>query len=221
MVALSTFNNLPEHRKLEIIQAALREFCLFDYHNASLSRIVQNLNLAKGSFYRYFENKRSLYFFLLHHCSEVRLEHDKKNALLKNDLFENILEHFRTKILFDKEFPLESAFIYTVLREANNDEIGDIFFISRNEILKHIHPLVLACKERSVLRNDISSEAISFSIMNSMHSILDFISLKYTVDHKKNIQEGKPLYPLSIEEMMKEATAFVDLLKNGIQIQLP
>jgi AcrR family transcriptional regulator len=219
MVALSTFTNLPEDRQHSIIQVALKEFCIFDYHNASLSRIISELNLAKGSFYRYFENKSSLYLYLLNYCSQQRLIHDKHHARVQEDFFDTILEHFRTKILFDKAFPLESAFIYNVLHEPNNEEIGDIFFIARNEILKYIQPLVKQMMQNGVIRNDLNVEVLSFSIMNSMHSILDYISVKYSIDHRKNILEGKSLYPLSIEEMMMEANMFVSILKNGINTQ--
>jgi TetR/AcrR family transcriptional regulator len=77
MVALKTFNNLTLKRREEIITACLEEFPLHEYETASLSNIVNMLGLAKGSFYRYFENKQSLYFFLLDDCTAARLRHDQ------------------------------------------------------------------------------------------------------------------------------------------------
>ena len=53
--------NLTEERKKEIIDTCLREFALHDYNEVSLSKIIAELGLAKGSFYRYFETKRDLY----------------------------------------------------------------------------------------------------------------------------------------------------------------
>ncbi len=39
---------------------------------ASLSRIVKNLSVAKGSFYRYFENKLDLYKYLIDYATKVK-----------------------------------------------------------------------------------------------------------------------------------------------------
>src|ERR1044071_1961490 len=118
MVALKTFKNLSEERQLEIIEVCLREFAVNGYTNASLGNIIAELEIAKGSFYRYFESKRSLYLFLLDHCAEIRLKHDA--SIVKkpsSDFFERMLQHFKGKIKFDKHHPLESAFLHTVLDE--------------------------------------------------------------------------------------------------------
>jgi len=57
----TTFGNLSPGKKAEIIIACLEEFILTYYKNASVSRIVHNLGIAKGSFYRYFESKKEVY----------------------------------------------------------------------------------------------------------------------------------------------------------------
>lgn len=49
---LKTFENLPPERKKEIINAGLEEFSLHDFRSASLSKIIEKLGIAKGSFYR-------------------------------------------------------------------------------------------------------------------------------------------------------------------------
>lgn len=219
MVALKTFDNLEQARKEEIIRVCLKEFAVQDYRNASLSSIIEELQLAKGSFYRYFDSKQSLYFYLLEYCSAKRLAHDRVHIQEEaEDFFEMVLQHFYTKILFDKQHPLESAFIYNVLHEKNHEDIGDIFSISRGKILKYITPRVKEMVKQKVLRKDIPAETISFMVMQTLHSIIDHISIKYSIDHRKNIKAGKPLYSLSEKEMMKEAKDFVSILRNGILI---
>ena len=64
MVALKTFKNLPPERQEEIILVSLEEFALHEYETASLSAIISKLDLAKGSFYRYFENKHRLLIYI-------------------------------------------------------------------------------------------------------------------------------------------------------------
>ena len=99
MVALKTFINLPDERKEEIIQASLTEFAINDYQSASLSNIIKVLGLAKGSFYRYFENKQSLYYYLLDYCVQKRVEND--NTVITTppeDFFDLILLHLKAKL---------------------------------------------------------------------------------------------------------------------------
>lgn len=60
-----TFFNLPEEKRAKIIDLALDEFAANAYDTASISRIVVQAGIAKGSFYQYFENKEDLYHYLL------------------------------------------------------------------------------------------------------------------------------------------------------------
>ena len=61
-----TFFNLPEEKRRLIIDLAINEFADHSYKEASISRIVKNAGIAKGSFYQYFDDKKDLYLFLIH-----------------------------------------------------------------------------------------------------------------------------------------------------------
>ncbi len=60
-----TFFNLPAEKRDPFIEIAIEEFAHNDYQTASISRIVAQAGIAKGSFYQYFENKEDLYTYLL------------------------------------------------------------------------------------------------------------------------------------------------------------
>ena len=217
MVALKTFNNLAVERQQIIIEVALEEFALNEYESASLSNIIAKLNLAKGSFYRYFENKQSLYFFLLEHCTESRLKND--DAFIRNethDIFELMIQHFVAKIHFDKKYPLHSAFLYNVMQEKNNDELGNIQLISKLKVLEIIKQLVVTSTKNRTVRNDIDKDAISFVILQTQTVITDYIAVKYKVDYRHNIRNKKPLYDIPDKEVIKISKYFIEILKNGI-----
>ncbi len=217
MVALKTFTNLPTARQEEIIAASLEEFALHEYETASLSNIVAKLGLAKGSFYRYFESKKSLYLFLLNHCINVRLEHD--SGLInkeETDFFELMVQHFAAKISYDKRYPLHSAFLYNVMNEKNNDELGNIQLESRKKVLEVIKKMVTGWVDGGMLRTDVDADSMSFLVLNTQISVFDYLTLKYGIDIRKNIREKKLLYELPESELIKTSRLFVDLLKNGI-----
>lgn len=217
MVALKTFKNLSTDRQEEIIAVCLEEFALHEYQTASLSTIVTKLKLAKGSFYRYFENKQTLYFFLLDHCTEVRLRNDKSFINKKTtDVFELMLQHFEAKILFDKLFPLESAFLQNVLEERNNNELGNIKLKSKSRILTIIKDLVKSQVGNGKLRQDIDIDIISFLILQAQISIVDFIAIKKNADFRENIKSEKKIHTISDKKMLEISKQFIAVLKNGI-----
>ena len=112
---LQTFLNLSEERQKEILDVAFEEFALHEYKVASISNIVKKLNIAKGSIYRYFDNKKDLYFYLIQVASEMRFsEIDDLFADPNHDLFESITENFFRKVLFDLQNPLISGFLYAI-----------------------------------------------------------------------------------------------------------
>lgn len=219
MVALKTFQNLPAERQQEIVDASLREFAVKGYEMASLSDIIAALGLAKGSFYRYFDSKRSLYLFLIDHCAALRLTHDAKLIPQPSeDFFELMLQHFKGKVKFDTHHPLESAFLHTVLDERNNDEISDMQFRSKAKILGVIKPVVQKQVKQKKLRKDLDIDAMSWIALQMNLSILDYLSHQHQVDFRRNIREGKPLYGIAEKEMVKAAKTFLEIYKNGVSL---
>lgn len=60
-----TFFNLPADKRQRIVDLALEEFANHPYGQASISRVVEQAGIAKGSFYQYFEDKFDLYSWLI------------------------------------------------------------------------------------------------------------------------------------------------------------
>jgi len=69
-----TFKNLPEEKRQLIEKVAIREFGTFGYDKASVNRIVDNCQIAKGSFYQYFDDKKDLFLYLIARVNEKKLE---------------------------------------------------------------------------------------------------------------------------------------------------
>ena len=170
---LQTFRNLDKKRQKEIRQIAYKEFALNDYKNASVSNIVKKLGLAKGSFYRYFENKLDLYSYLLEHATLLRMTTIKE--LVENqkaDFFSILIENFKNKIEFDLEHPLKSIFTYRVLLETHNPEIQHVIKNLKQSIFKYVELLLENFKQARLVRNDIDIQLIRvryviISIFNS------------------------------------------------------
>ncbi|NEP20469.1 MAG: TetR/AcrR family transcriptional regulator, partial [Leptolyngbya sp. SIO4C1] len=70
-----TFFNLPEKKRQNITELAIAEFASADFENASISNIVKQAKIAKGSFYQYFEDKKDLYLYLVDTASQQRMDY--------------------------------------------------------------------------------------------------------------------------------------------------
>lgn len=218
MVALRTFANLTEKRQQEIIRICLSEFAINDYQSASLTSIIKSLSLAKGSFYRYFENKQSLYFYLLDYCIQKRILNDQEViGEPSQDFFESVFQHFKAKLSFDKNQPLCSAFLHNALLEKNSDELGNIQFIRKQKALDILMKLVTQFSENGQLRSDIDKQIIAWSILSTQLSIVDFIEHKYQLDFRQNIRAHRRLYDLPEEELLRMAKEFIDIQRHGIK----
>ena len=55
-----TFLKLSEDKKSKIIKAAKKEFKRVPIEQASIKNIVEDAEIARGSFYQYFESKEDL-----------------------------------------------------------------------------------------------------------------------------------------------------------------
>ena len=134
-----TFFNLPEDKRKTILSNAIDEFSANPYHTASISKIVRQSEIAKGSFYQYFDDKRDLYHYL------IQISLADKNKLAEqlpppdtsSDLFGYLRWQFFLAIQFEYLRPKNSQILYRAFIEerihAHNNEgleqldISDLF----------------------------------------------------------------------------------------------
>ena len=127
-----TFLNLPEDKKQKILEAAKNEFSRVSVTEASINNIVTEANIARGSFYQYFESKEDLLIFMIDKASE-RVK-DKVNEKIKEngDIFETFI-FFYDKIVETCKDSNNKMFYKTVLANLRaNDSI--VFGKAKEEI---------------------------------------------------------------------------------------
>ncbi|QUI24294.1 TetR/AcrR family transcriptional regulator [Vallitalea pronyensis] len=102
-----TFFNLSDDKKNRILSIVIDEFACNDYKNVSISRIVKDASIAKGSFYQYFEDKKDLYQYLIHKISEKKLEYLSRYMAQSDgiDFFEFLKSLLIASIVFSKDNP--------------------------------------------------------------------------------------------------------------------
>lgn len=102
-----TFFALPDEKRSRILDVAIEEFAAKPYDVASISNIVRSSDIAKGSFYQYFNNKQDLYQYLIEYGNIKKLELVKTLPAPDpdSDLFGYFRWLFQSTVYFEIQYP--------------------------------------------------------------------------------------------------------------------
>ena len=209
-----TFFNLPPDKRQNFLEIAIEEFAENDYQNASISRIVARAQIAKGSFYQYFENKEALYCYLL----DLGLQ--QKAQFLKTappdpemDIFAYLRWLVQAGVRFELTNPKLSQIGY---RAAKNDTLPDNFRQqARQGVGAFFAQLVAQGKRQGDIAADVDEDLAAF-IFNIIFTELGTYMLKrLPVDESAVPADGRSRFD------SPEAEAIFDqvlrILESGIR----
>ncbi|MFA6402476.1 MAG: TetR/AcrR family transcriptional regulator [Salinivirgaceae bacterium] len=216
-MALKTFQNLSSDRQEEILMASFEEFALKGYQSASLSEIIKKLGLAKGSFYRYFTNKKELYSYLIEESSKRRLSN--LEVLLNDpdiDFFVLLKQNFLEKVRFDIENPLIGGFLYKIMHEKDTSEVSGLIKNLYGRLIEQTKQILMLEKFKKQL-TVTDPELVAFQIFNTQLWLYDYVAYKFGIDYEQNIRNRKPVLDLPLKELEQIIEMSVDMLRNGIK----
>ena len=124
----STFFNLPEDKKNKILKAANKEFERVPIEQVSIKNIVESAEIARGSFYQYFEDKEDLFQYIM----------SAKMGNMQNKLIE-MIEHENGNII-NIFINMYEYLIKIVKIKKNNKFFKQIF-----ENVKKINKIINLC----------------------------------------------------------------------------
>ena len=215
---LQTFFNLREERQQEIVDASYEEFAINTYKTASVSNIVKKLNIAKGSFYRYFKNKLDLYNYLIEVSYEIRMKQLDELIIDESLTFFDILrENFRDKLKFDLEHPVKSSFMYNVMLEWNTKELEHIVNSVKRRAIDLTEDMIIQYQQAGKLNPDIRPEIAAHLIMQVQLGIYDYLALFKGVNFKENIRRNQHVFNIDEDELLGVARHFADIIKSGLE----
>lgn len=212
-----TFMNLTKERQKEIIDACLREFALHDYNEVSLSKIIAELGLAKGSFYRYFESKRELYEYLIEYARKMNIGLFEKTLQDPgDDILDAWSRFYLQAAMLDNQDPAFGGFGYKVSQERDNVVLGNVAFKSKMRGLEVLKELFVEQQKKGNIRDDLDVDQMIYTLLQVQEGVLDYLALKYKIDFKKNIAKGKALFSIPKDVLERELQGFAKILREGI-----
>lgn len=213
-----TFINLQKAKRDRFLAVALEEFAIHDYDHASITRIVKVLDIAKGSVYQYFENKKELYLYLLEMATQRRLEYVK--PLLRNppaNFYDMFTSLFRQTMQFDIENPLYSRLLVNASNERYSKDLGNAMIEQRKKSMDFMRGML----ERELLmggiRFDLNIDLASYLIAQMNTNIIDFLAIQNNIDGETLLNTKKLKKVISDTDIQSASRQIADFLRMGIK----
>ena len=195
-----TFLKLSKEKQQKIIKSAKKEFARAPIENVSIKNIVQDADIARGSFYQYFESKEDLLIYILKENSE------ELNNKLRNKLKEingNIFELY--VFLYDS---MIEEFI-----DNSDQELFRQIFINLKSSDENVFDLVKKTKPQDIIEYYEQIDKTKLNITNHedlviICDMLNAITRRAVIKNFKN---------KSKEYCRKMFLKEIEYLKHGIE----
>ncbi|MBD0344084.1 MAG: TetR/AcrR family transcriptional regulator [Coleofasciculus sp. Co-bin14] len=211
-----TFFNLPDGRRQIIIDAAIAEFANHSYEAASISNIVSQAKIAKGSFYQYFEDKQDLYLYLVDRALETRNSFIATANLpsIQAGFFVYLRALFQVGLDFQLAHPALTQILY------RGPIYGDVPF--REEVFKRTKSTLIAFMRQCVqdaiaqgqLASDINPDVAAFTIVTLGSELRRFIPVYLGINVNQLVKDGPDLDQDAIGKILDD---FIRMLEHGIR----
>ncbi|MCP4499056.1 MAG: TetR/AcrR family transcriptional regulator [Deltaproteobacteria bacterium] len=158
-----TFLNLPPEKRERFINAAVDEFSSQPFRQASLTRLVANLGIAKGSIYQYFDHKLDLYRWLVLEEAERQKESHVQGALLDDsvDVYTRLISHYTAHCYFHLAEPRLARLVLGAREPTKDPELMEFHREVRERELHFLRTLLKRGQEAGEVNKDKDLDLIT------------------------------------------------------------
>ena len=174
----NTFFNINKKKRDRIIDESIKEFKKHHYEKASVNKIIANSNIAKGSFYQYFKNKKDLFEYIIDLIRKEKLTYvtDKIRNPRKYSFFDVISDMYKITLIFAKEHPDLQAISNKLVQDRDHKIYQQILAENREVALSEYKKLIELGIERKELDANINTYIVAHLIYSLNREIVDFYS---------------------------------------------
>lgn len=194
------FDELPEEKRIKIINAAMEVFAKNDYKHAITDEIAAKAGISKGLLFFYFYNKITLHTYLFDYAKEF-LENEviDTSYLEMTDFFEVLDYAAKRKMEIYAKYPYIMDFLYRIYLSGDK-EISARVQERTQQTINHMKDEYFRNIDFTKFKDDIDVTGIV--------NMLTWMTQGYLYTKNK---EGKPL---DLKEMWKDYQIWSDMLKK-------
>lgn len=200
-VPKNTFFNLPGLKQNTVFDAAVREFSVHMFSEASINRIVKAAQIPRGSFYQYFDGKEDLFSYLIARIfTEIeQMMQTRGRERQDTDALSLFMERVYTTAELNKKKP-EYVQI-TLLQYRDKTHFVRQFFEISDVQRQYVLKLFERDKQRGIIREDVDSSLV--------------IDMVYTLSKELFFDVG-----MDSEAYVTKMEAVINIIREGIKRNL-
>lgn len=209
-----TFLKLKEEKKTLITNAFLTEFSLKTFDEASISTVVKQLGIAKGSVYQYFDNKMDLYLYLIECCQEKKMQYITPiQRQSYPDFWSYFISLYEHGFHFDEKHPLESSFLHKLASNHSSPSMKDIYKDLLQQSITGFEKLVQHEIDLKLFRNDVSAEIMGFQLYKFGVGVQEYFEQKSLVNPIQSIEKGESIFKERIPILMEIVKEMIQCIR--------
>lgn len=200
MSAYQSFLELPEEKRLRIINAGLKQFGIHGYQKANTEEIARDAGISKGLLFYYFKNKEQFYLYLCDFCKRVfAASIDTEEYIQITDFFELLDLGIRSKAKLIAQYPYISDFSMNAYYAQNEKTSGAV-----NKYIKEELDASFSAYFQHIDVHRFKEEIDPKKI----YQMLTWMSEGYLMEKKRGNE------PISFDEVTKEFQTWSALLRK-------
>jgi len=200
-----TFFNLDKQKQNRVIKAAVNEFAQNGYTKGSITKIVEDAEIAKGSYYQYFEGRKDLFIYI------VKLTFKKKDEYLsqelKDDTKHSFFQYWRKYNIANLKFAFKNPQMAKITEEQLKlPSIDTVDFLIAEYKKKQIMTFEKLLKKD--IRNKVIRDDIDLKYMTNLIYNINFFIFEYYFEY----QDQK-----SFDQFLEIIDKVIYIIGNGIK----
>lgn len=208
------FQKISEEKKDRIIKAALKEFAVKGYEEASTNNIVKEAGISKGMIFHYFENKKNLYLYILDYCAELYFQKTKE---ICEKYYNSAFEKFNQLLEERTEWLKGEMYLGIIISNALlcnlPNELQPIAAEKTQSLIERMKKVTLSNIDTSDFNENVDLNKV-FDMFSFIFQALTMRYLKKYSFIQSELKEGEVIEEL--EMMNKELVCFMEIIKYGV-----
>lgn len=213
----NTFHSLDDKKKERFIRRALEEFTFRNYREASISAMLKDLGIAKGSLYQYFEDKYDLFTYLIEYCSEIKKSYVSVDRSDFSSFWSYYRALFEKGFEFDHEHPLECHFLHRLQSNLHSAPVRKLYDQLLKQVVNGFAKMAAAEVDHGGFNSDLSLEAVGYFLYSNSIAIQEYMQFSGSIDIEAAIKAGRPVYYRKHKRMMKLVDEYIVMMKSALE----
>lgn len=198
-----TFYRLKKDKQMRIIDAIIDEMALHSYEHITISNIVRQANIPRGSFYQYFSGTADLFEFMYHYIAKLKMTY-MEPLLSRNEdspFLDRFLELYMLGIQFAKDHPRLMA-VGQKMVVSDYYKTNDYIRKGNDMAISLFQSMIESDQKKGTIRPEIDPTLLAKMLLET----LTRLSIDY-VDQNNGL----------FNNLEKAVRQMVDILKKGIE----